>query len=111
MTTPLTTPLDFNRLAEDAHATARAKGFYDEPRSRLEALALIMSEVGEAVEGARKPGPDAHLPEFENFHVELADAVIRIADLAEAEGVDLAAIILAKMAYNETRPYRHGKLI
>lgn len=41
--------------------------------------------------------------------VELADAVIRIADLCGYLGIDLDAVISEKMAYNETRPFKHGK--
>ncbi len=41
--------------------------------------------------------------------VELADAVIRIADLCGHLGIDLEAAIDLKMAYNETRPFKHGK--
>ena len=44
----------------------------------------------------------------EGFPVELADAVIRIADLFGFLGVDMAGIIRLKMQYNATRPYRHG---
>lgn len=40
---------------------------------------------------------------------ELADAVIRIADLAGALGIDLDRAIAEKMAFNEKRPYKHGK--
>lgn len=40
--------------------------------------------------------------------VELADAVIRIADYFGKNGWDLNAVVEAKMAYNETRDYRHG---
>lgn len=39
---------------------------------------------------------------------ELADAVIRIADYCGKHGYDLQTAIKTKMAYNETRPYRHG---
>ncbi len=44
----------------------------------------------------------------EGLAIELADAVIRIADLAEALGVDLGEAIIAKHRYNQTRPARHG---
>jgi hypothetical protein len=40
---------------------------------------------------------------------EIADIVIRCFDFAGTEGFDLGAIILEKLAYNETRPYKHGK--
>lgn len=39
----------------------------------------------------------------------LAGAVIRIADLCGYLGIDLDAVISEKMAYNETRPFKHGK--
>ena len=44
----------------------------------------------------------------EGFPTELADVVIRVGDLAGRLGIDLAAVIGEKMAYNITRPYRHG---
>jgi NTP pyrophosphatase (non-canonical NTP hydrolase) len=45
----------------------------------------------------------------EGFPVELADAVIRILDLAAWLGIDLAAVIDLKVAYNKTRPHLHGR--
>jgi hypothetical protein len=45
----------------------------------------------------------------EGVAVELADAVIRIADLCGYLGIDLDTVISEKMAYNETRPFKHGK--
>lgn len=67
-------------------------------------LMLIVSEVAEAMEGHRKDKMDPHLPHRKNVEVELADAVIRIADLAGALGLDLGGAIAEKMAYNAVRP-------
>ncbi len=39
---------------------------------------------------------------------ELADIVIRCLDFAATYGIDLAAVIDLKLAYNSTRPHRHG---
>ena len=66
-------------------------------------LMLVVSELAEAMEGVRKGLQDDHLPHRSMFEVELADAVIRIADLAGAEGLDLAGAIIEKLNYNLTR--------
>lgn len=68
-----------------------------------ETLCLIHSEVGEAMEGHRKGLQDEKLPEFPAITVELADACVRIFDLAGALGLDLGSALAAKMAYNATR--------
>ena len=68
-----------------------------------EKLCLIHSEISEAMEGHRKDLVDEKLSEFDAITVELADACIRIFDLAGALGLDLGAALAAKMAYNATR--------
>jgi len=122
-------------LQEACHGNAVAKGFHDDmgkilsyvangPDDVKEAerlqkvvtllnigqkLALIHSEVSEGLEGTRKDKMDDHLPHRTMLEVELADAVIRIFDLAGMEKMDLAGAILEKMAYNSGRPFMHGK--
>ena len=68
-----------------------------------EKLALIHSEVSEAMEGARKNLMDDKLPHRKMIEVELADAMIRILDLAGALQLDLAGAIQEKLAYNAVR--------
>lgn len=68
-----------------------------------ELLMLIVSEVAEAMEGHRKGMPDDHLPHHPMFHVELADALIRIFDLCGAHGIPVGQIIAEKLAYNAQR--------
>jgi NTP pyrophosphatase (non-canonical NTP hydrolase) len=66
-------------------------------------LCLIHSEISEAMEGDRKNLPDDHLPHRPMREVELADAVIRIFDLAGGYGLDLAGAIADKLEYNAKR--------
>ena len=66
-------------------------------------LCLIHSEISEALEGARKDKMDDHLPHRKSIEVELADAVIRICDLAGALNLDLGTALVEKMRYNAQR--------
>jgi NTP pyrophosphatase (non-canonical NTP hydrolase) len=125
--------MKISELVKQAHATAKAKGWWDKPRSPLECMALIHSEVSESVEDIRlgffqeglrcnwadgtfcrclddgNPCKDKLLnPKPVGLPSELADVIIRIADFCGHEGIDLEAAIKAKMAYNKTRAYRHG---
>lgn len=68
----------------------------------LAKLALIGSEVGEAV-SAVQHGDDAELV------MELADIIIRVLDLAGSEYMELGRVMLVKMQKNRNRPYLHGK--
>lgn len=68
-----------------------------------EKLLLIHSEVSEACEAHRKNLMDDKLPDRHGVEVELADAVIRIFDLAGAMGFDIGAAMAAKLNYNATR--------
>jgi NTP pyrophosphatase (non-canonical NTP hydrolase) len=105
----------FKQLQEDSQRIARKSGFYDDEdptnvRDIASRLLLIVSEITEGLEEVRanKPARYYENNKPEGLAVELADAIIRIADFAEWQGFDLGEIILDKQAYNETRPYKHG---
>ena len=88
-----------------------AKGWYDHPVSFGEAIALLHSEVSEALEAWRRWGTgDATKADGkpEGVGSEFADVFIRLLDYCARFDVDLEAEYERKMAYNRTRPYRHG---
>lgn len=100
----------FNFIAIGIHSNAVAHGWWDEPREDGTLIALIMSEAAEALEALRKGNkPDEHCPQFSGAEVELADVIIRIMDMAEARGWNVAGAIVAKHEFNKGRPYKHGK--
>lgn len=100
-------------LVTEAHGTAVKKGWYDAERQAPELLCLVHSELSEALEEYRAHRGEREVyfgptGKPEGFPIELADAVIRIADMCGAFDIDLAAAIQTKLEYNATRPHRHG---
>ena len=61
----------------------KAVGWWDDPnRCIFQTIQLISTEIAEATEGERKDLMDDHLPHRKMGEVELADAMIRLLDLA-----------------------------
>lgn len=92
------------------HGAAVDAGWYTDldtglPKTRNfgEVIALMHSELSEALEGYRKNLMDDHLPARRMVEVELADAIIRILDTAGAMGLDVPGAMRDKLAYNQTR--------
>lgn len=94
--------MNINEIAEKQFDWVERMGWHN--KTPLESLALIASEVGEAVNECRGDMPS---PEF---GTELADIILRVADLAHWHGIDLAATIANKMAINEERGTRGRRI-
>ncbi|MCE6342387.1 hypothetical protein KR654_19460 [Acinetobacter baumannii] len=107
-----------NNLVESIHSQNVAAGWWTdlktggsltsqkgEPAKRNipEMLCLIHSEISEAMEGHRKNLMDDKIPHRSMLEVELADALIRICDMAGGLGLDLEGAVLEKLESNQKR--------
>ena len=103
--------MDINKFIEKSHDIAISKGWWDQEREIPELIALIHSELSEALEEYRvSENLDIRYENNkpEGFVVELADVLIRIFDLSGKYKIDLNKALETKLKYNETREYRHG---
>jgi len=119
--------MGLNELRDQVHALARAKGWYEgrdvsDPNVLGSMLALIHSEVSEALEDVRRghialrveggrdwyPADEARAAKPCGLPSELADVIIRVLDMCGALGIDIEEAVRVKHAFNETRSHRHG---
>lgn len=129
--------MEIKKLIEEAHKNAKEKGWHDEERSFGELIALCHSELSEALEEYRAGNETSkilyeckskkdencfdypwkiqcdscHFGKPVGIPIELADVVIRIADLCGHYYIDLDKAIKIKMEYNKTRSYKHGNKV
>ena len=112
-----------NRISDCISETAEANGWHDEGERTPERLILLMvtelTEIYEEFRDGKTPGDlyfkaaDQEAGETmdkpEGIAVEIIDVIIRAIETAVSEWhVDVASVLLLKMIYNTTRPYRHG---
>lgn len=120
--------MDLKELQSESFTNSANKGFWDDYNNAVlvgnktlvraltnEKLLLVTSELTEAMEELRSGHKvdeiytgDKGKPE--GFGVEIADAVIRLFDIAGGVGIDLDALISQKMGYNiASRGHLHGR--
>jgi NTP pyrophosphatase (non-canonical NTP hydrolase) len=99
-----------NEAMDLAHETATDAGWYIDPatgepvqRNVGEVIALMHSELSEALEAYRRGLMDDKLPDRQGIEVEFADCIIRIFDTARAMGLDVAGAFVAKNRFNKGR--------
>lgn len=119
--------LVLNDIAKELFAENAVKGFWEKPETwahwsevdrlqyermkKLEKLMLVVTELSEGVEGIRKDAPSDKIPGFTSEEEEVADAFIRLFDYSGGFKLRIAEAMLAKLAYNRQRPYKHGKAL
>jgi NTP pyrophosphatase (non-canonical NTP hydrolase) len=98
-------------IAAPIYQTGVKAGFYSKRKkfNDAEKIALMHSELSEALEGLRGNLMDDKLPHRPMVEVELADCVIRIFNYSTHRGLDVAGAVVEKARFNATRPYKHGK--
>lgn len=94
-----------SELCTEAHETAKSKGWYDDPCGIPTNIALMHSELSEALEAFRSTqGHDLR----EKLAEEFADVCIRVFDTCGYMGLDLESAIYTKMEKNRRRQFKHG---
>lgn len=103
--------MTIQELVSESYRIAKDKGWCDRPVLVPEQVALICSEACEALEEWRSGRPMLYSGmdgKPEGVAAEFADILIRVGHYCALNGIDLESALRLKMAYNETRPYRHG---
>jgi len=99
---------EINDLAEEIYTNAVNKGWWIKERNDGEMIALMHSELSEALEYLRNGNKDSdHIP-TSGVAEEMADCIIRILDYCAGRKIDIGEAIYLKLGFNVNRPIKHG---
>lgn len=100
---------ELREFQKRVHETARSSGWWNKPVEIGTMIALMHSELSEALEADRRGNPpDDKVPQYSGLEAELADVIIRILDFAEGHNMDVIGAMQAKADMNDGRAHKHG---
>ncbi len=107
--------MTLNELRDQLHETAVEKGWHTKDRTFGDYIALMHTELSEALEEYRKGKEvdEVYLVDSqpEGVPIELADVIIRILDFCGRYGIDIEDAVVSKAEYNTGRSFRHGNKV
>jgi NTP pyrophosphatase (non-canonical NTP hydrolase) len=98
----------FGILQDEVRQVAVEHGWEEGEFNVGEKIALMHSELSEALEYERTGARSDHIPAFQGVEEEFADVIIRIMHYAQARGLRVAEAIIDKNAFNRSRPHKRG---
>jgi len=98
--------MEIQKLMDDAYELAIEKGFYNGDERPIELLAMIHTEVSEAINIYRKKGMKDY-SSMESLPTELADVILRTLTFCRHFNIDIENSLIKKMEYNKKRVWQN----